>query len=934
MFSLMLQKILHKKWMVICLLIGNILLMAVAVSHPMYRVSSFQKMLTDEFEQYKEDNQCWPATFSVKYGSIKGGAGIGYNTMEEEAIKAVDKLRVGTKADVAVYQLSSQKGLAKVARDGEKDKRITLGAISKMNEHVELLYGDFPADTLADDGAIEVMVSDELMVTKDILLQDEFTFDSLSLPDGRKCVIRVVGVFRPVEEDSLYWELASDYVHTQVMASEILYRNTFFGEGVENQYSMSAIWRYALDYENIDITDVTYLLRTLDGFERSENLKGRISEDAYKQILSDYSSKATRIEATLTILQIPVLLLLCAFLYMISGQMLQMEQNEISLMRSRGASKRQILSLYVMQSSFLGILSMIIGIPLGALFCKMLGSATAFLQFSAVRSLEVRYAADIWLYGIAAFLVSVIMTTIPVLSYSGISIVNLKQSRSRQKKSLWKRMYLDIILLAISLYGYYSFKRSVGQMTEDVLTGRSLDPLLYISFSVFILGAGLFVARIQPWILKGWFALFKNHMKPSTYTSVIGAIRTGKKQEFIILFMILTVSIGISNTMIARTIVLNAVNNTRHVVGADITLKEKWSDNAAAVMHDPSLKLTYLEPDFSRYEVIPGVETATKVICDSNGKVEDGSVKLDVTIMGIKSKGFFDVTVMEDGLLPYSYIEYLNMLSVEPQAVLVSENFMIKHGYRLGDRIVFKNSDDKTATGYIYGFFNYWPGYEPVSYSLGEDGSVQTTDRYLIVSNLSYLNDKWGVYPYQVWMDVSDGGEGLYEWIENQPTLKLTALEDMEKEEEAIVRDTMFQGTNGILSMSFIVILLLCCVGYLIYWIMSIRSRELLFGVLRAMGMRKKEITWMLVVEQICSGLFAIVAGGGIGILASNMFVPMIQQAYAASEQVLPLKLITRTGDLVQLFAVIGIMLCVCLAVLGRIVSKMNISSALKLGED
>ena len=100
------------------------------------------------------------------------------------------------------------------------------------------------------------------------------------------------------------------------------------------------------------------------------------------------------------------------------------------------------------------------------------------------------------------------------------------------------------------------------------------------------------------------------------------------------------------------------------------------------------------------------------------------------------------------------------------------------------------------------------------------------------------------------------------------------------------------------------------------------------------MGMRKGEITWMLVVEQICSGLFSIVAGGGIGILSSRMFVPMIQQAYAASEQILPLQLMIRQGDLIQLFAMIGVMLCICLFVLGRIVSKMNISNALKLGED
>ena len=934
MFSFMLQKLLHKKWMVLCLLIGNVLLMAVTVSHPMYRVSSFQKMLTDEFEQYREDEQCWPAVFSVNYGTIKGGAGTGYKAMEEEAYRAVEQLQAGVVEQIGIFQLSSQKATASNARDGEKEKRITLGAISGLNEQVELLYGALPSDELAKDGAIEVMVSDRAMVEEDLLLGDEYTFDKVYLADNSVCRVRVVGIFRPLEEEDLYWELVGNAKDDMVFASETAFKNTFWGEDVESQYSMNACWSYCLNYEKIDITEVSYQLRTLDTLESSRNLEGRIHADDFEEILEEYRSKATRIEATLLILQIPVLLLLCAFLYMISGQMLQMEQNEISLMRSRGASRGQIIALYLMQSVFLGGVAVVIGIPLGALFCKLLGSSTAFLQFSATRSLRIRFTADIVLYAAAAFLVSVVMTTIPVLPYSRISIVNLKQSRSRQKRSLWKRMYLDFILLAISLYGYYSFRRSFGQVTEAVLTGQSLDPLLYVSFSLFILGAGLLMARLQPWLLKLVFALFKNRMKPSTYASLVGTIRTGKKQEFIILFMILTVSIGISNTVIARTIVLNAVNNTRHLVGADVTLQEKWTDNKGAVVRDPSVKLVYTEPDFSRYEVIPGVETATKVLFDKKARVEDGTVKLDVSVMGIKAQGFAKVTTMPEGLLPYSYTEYLNMLSVDSQAVLVSENFMIKQGYRLGDRITFENADGKVITGYIYGFFNYWPGYQPKMYSLGEDGSMQTTEQYLIVANLSYLQEKWGAYPYQVWMDVSDGGEGLYQWIEEQSSLQLLSLNDMAKEEERIVRDTMFQGTNGILSMSFIVILLLCCVGYLIYWIMSIRSRELLFGVLRAMGMRKGEITWMLVVEQICSGLFSIVAGGGIGILSSRMFVPMIQQAYAASEQILPLQLMIRQGDLVQLFAVIGVMLCICLFVLGRIVSKMNISNALKLGED
>lgn len=936
MLSLMLHKLLHKKWMVLCLLIGNILLIAVAVSYPMYKASSFQKMLTDEFAQYEEDNREWPAIFTVKYSTIKGGGEIGFSTMEEEACKANEKLGVQGKDAVITYSLASQKASSANARDGVETKRVTLAAISGMEEHVEMLYGVTPSEEVTADGFVEVMVSDGAMLEQDILLGDEYTFELYTLSNGQPLKVRVVGIFRVSDETEIYWQPVEGNIDRQVMISDTMFSSLFLGEGVESMYSLNGSWNFIWDYESIQTDDVNHILKTLDGLSRSKLLNGRIADGEYKSLLADYSSKSGRIEATLLILQIPVLLLLCAFLYMIAGQMLQMEQNEISLMRSRGASKRQILSLYFMQSVFLGLISLLPGLPLGTLCCKMLGSSTAFLEFSATRSLSIIFTPDIIFYGAAALLVSVVMTTIPVISYSGVSIVNLKQKRSRQKKTWWKRIYLDVILLAISLYGYYTFSRSSDRMLEDVLAGRSLDPLLYVSFSLFILGAGLFCARLQPLLLKAFYRMFKNHIKPSTYASVLSSIRTGARQEFIILFMILTVAIGISNTTIARTIVSNAVNNTRHLVGADITLQEAWANNKASVLRDSSLTVTYTEPEFSKWQAIPGVVNATPVLLDEKATLnKSGAGTTEITVMGIRTQGFYQVTTMQDGLLPYSYADYLNVLSAAPEAVVVSENFMTKQGMKLGDTVVYKNADGKTAVGYIYGFFTEWPSYNPMQYQVGDDGSIQAADNYMVVANLSYLQDKWGAYPYEVWLDVEDEGAGLYQWISEQSSLfSLTKLEDMFIEEGEIIRDTMFQGTNGILSMSFIVILLLCCVGYLIYWIMSIRSRELLFGVLRAMGMRKKEITWLLVVEQICSGFFAIVAGGIIGVISSRMFVPMIQQAYAATQQVLPLELITETKDLVQLFVIIGAMLMVCLIVLARIVSKMNISSALKLGED
>ena len=134
--------------------------------------------------------------------------------------------------------------------------------------------------------------------------------------------------------------------------------------------------------------------------------------------------------------------------------------------------------------------------------------------------------------------------------------------------------------------------------------------------------------------------------------------------------------------------------------------------------------------------------------------------------------------------------------------------------------------------------------------------------------------------------------------------------------------------------MGFLVILLLCGVGYLIYWILSIRSREMLFGILRANGMHRGEIFHILINEQIFCGGYSILVGIFIGKWACRMFVPILQNAYMVSDQVLPVRLITDEMDMVRLYVVVGTVLAICLVVLFLLVWKLNVTKALKLGEE
>ncbi len=99
-------------------------------------------------------------------------------------------------------------------------------------------------------------------------------------------------------------------------------------------------------------------------------------------------------------------------------------------------------------------------------------------------------------------------------------------------------------------------------------------------------------------------------------------------------------------------------------------------------------------------------------------------------------------------------------------------------------------------------------------------------------------------------------------------------------------------------------------------------------------GHDKKEIIQMLINEQIFSSGISILIGAGLGVLSSILFVPLVQIFYASTDQTVPLAVVFKAFDMIRLFSVIGIVIVICMVVLGKLISKINISQALKLGED
>lgn len=936
MLKVMLQKLWHKKWMVMCLLLGSILLIATVVSFPMYRNAAFDRMLQDEFQEYLAEKGEWPGRNEFVMVSKKDAGGKAMNKMETLMQNIYQSLGVTEKQTIYFYSLGKAEAHSLMNREDVSAVSLKIGFLSDLENYSNLLSGEmYSSEGMTDDGCYEAVISQACMVSANLLVGETLEMDALKDGDGNPIKIKIVGVFTEDSNEDFYWQNSADEMDGFCLINEELFRSQFTNEKA-GKFTITCKYSTLFDYENIRAVDVKHLKEQTTYLTEESPYRSTLSKPDYAGILDQFESKKGRIEATLFILQIPVLVLLCAFLFMISGQMYDMERNEISVIKSRGSSGGQIFRLYLYQSIFLTLFGALLGLPLGSLFCRLLGSARNFLEFTIRGELHITYTKDVFLYLLISILASVLIMTLPAIKHSKLSIVKLKQQKALKKRTWWEKCFLDVICLGVSLYGFYSFSGNQEALEINVLKGEALDPLLYISSSLFIMGLGLLFLRLQPLLVKFIYFLGKKFWKPASYASFTENIKNGRKQQSIMLFMILTISLGMFHAIVARTILQNATDNAEYLCGTDLMVKELWSNNGGLSADGSPAELQYTEPDFVKYARLDCVSAYSRVMYDEKAYIPStGNKRQNIILMGIHTKEFGEITSVSRDLLEKPYYTYLNELAAIPNGILVSRNFEGQLGYKVGDTITYNNNDKFSTTGKIIDFVDYWPGYIPNEKQLLPDGSVESIDNFLVVANYGPLVQSWGIVPYEVWMTLKDGAstDDFYDWVSAE-NVKVTKYVDKDATLTGVIEDPLLQGTNGVLTMGFIVTMILCIMGYLIYWIMSIRSREMLFGVLRACGMHKSEVFHMLINEQIFSGVLSILAGLGIGKLTSEMFVPMLQTAYAAANQVLPMQLITNTQDMIRLYGVVVLGMLVCLAVLILLVFKLNVAKALKLGEE
>jgi putative ABC transport system permease protein len=949
------RRILAQRGLALATCLGLVAAVAVTMSIPLYSDAVYQNILRTEITTQAADNtgSYTRPTFAFLYRYVGSWAGV----VSWDKLQPVDRYMsdqvsatLGLPRKVFVryfttdtFQLFSGQKTSYTIIDRPLEW-FYFAMASDLEKHVTLTEGTFPKTT-SQDSPIEVLVT-QVMADK-LGLQIGEIYNTFSQGDNgffnknEAFTIRVAGIWKATDPADKYWFYSLKSFENVIFMPEESF-TTRLSPKLKNGGINLALWYMVMDDSVVHSADVATILgRITTSMHQSAALLPQIRLDvAPTEALLQYRQSAQWLTLFLYSFSIPILGMILLFIGLVVDMSVSQRQNEIAVLRSRGATILQVAGMALLEGLLLGLVSLAAGIPIAQVVAGFFGKTRSFLDFSAQSSLKIDITLSALQFGLGAMIISLVAQVLPTLGAGRHTIISYKQDQARQlRKPWWQRMWLDVILLipagyGIYLLGYPLLTGGYQQSTSIPLVGSVIsrdpfqNPLLLLVPSLAILAVTLLIIRLLPY-LTGLVARLAGFTKSVGF--LLAARHLARTPGFYsapMILLILTLSLSTFTASLAQTLDKNLHDQTYYRNGADVSVSEKGQQvdangNPVQPGANPQTTQWFFLP-VSEHLKVPGVLAAARV-ADTPIEIKTGSSTIQAAFIGVDRVDFPQTAYWRRDFasLPLGYL--MNDLARTGEGVLVLRSFMEANALRPGDSlqiIAYPFGVNKDLTMTIVGTFDYFPTWYP------DQGP-------LIVGNLDYFFEQvGGEFPYDVWLKTDPKADyptlinavrELYMHLSNEKVSPLELIAEQARPER--------QGFFGLLSVGFVSLALLTVLGFLLYALFSFRRRFIELGMLRAVGLSSFQMIVFLASELAVLILVGLGAGTGLGIWVSNLFIPSLQVGDTVAARIPPFIVQIDWGSVFQIYILFGFLFFAALSVLTAMLLRMKIFQAVKLGE-
>jgi len=508
----------------------------------------------------------------------------GFQTLDDE-IKAQLQAALGQHLDRVVRTAGSEWMFPWVDGQPATGQRVNLRFYEGIQDHVEYVAGGWPDEPSDSPDVIRAVISDGMARSFVLRVGDRLPLSLRQNSAEPDVWIEVAGIVRPQNPRDPYWfgEFSPLTSQSAGRYSVILSEDAFFSAigslfpGDESVPSaaeeVDLAWHALLRPDSLSVADIeplqaqlTRLNAELDTFQPPLTL-----DTGMPEVLASFQKQLETIRAPLYILIAEVMLLALYYVTMVSALSMRQVEREFAILRSRGVSGWQIISIQLVETLIVLAVAFLSGPWLGAGLVKGLSWAGPLADVGQADWGWSLSQSGWWAAGVGtlACLAGLLLPLGPALRRS---IVTHQQMATRPTSPpWWQRMYLDVFVLVGGLVLLWRL-RLYGEMTTGGPGGARLDWLLLLSPVAFLLGGATILLRVFPLVLRALASLAARRPGLAGALALWQASRNPTHVTRLVLLLTLAIALGNLSTGLNTTLDQSEQDRATYLAGNDLRL--------------------------------------------------------------------------------------------------------------------------------------------------------------------------------------------------------------------------------------------------------------------------------------------------------------------------------------------------------------------------
>ncbi|MEM9747341.1 MAG: FtsX-like permease family protein [Actinomycetota bacterium] len=768
-------------------------------------------------------------------------------------------------------------------RDDERLATVSFTAVTGFAERARVVDGDIPetVDGRSTDGdVIPVVVEREFAETGAISVGDRLAV--VTLGGGAPATVEVevaavwtdgavTGPFGPA--DAFRSDLI---VPISVIADDLSIR---FDELLE-----STRWSLELDRSAITADSVASILRSTDRLTaRAEILAPGTRElNSPAGLLRAVRDDQRSLEAGLRSFSLPLLVLALGVGALVVGIVIGLRDREFAQLRRRGDPPGRLLGGAFVEAVIVAAGAAVLGVVGARLVAIVLGRTATFFRFTREAGPSVDVGIATWrlaaFAGVGLVLLQCVVTGLALRRASP----GRRSERAGSDRPWWQRSYLDVV--AVLVIAFVTWR---GLRADSGRAALLDDPAVVLLPSIAAVAAALLVVRVAPEVMRALASLLERTGSAAALTAARRSARVPGELAAPLVLLVVTASLATFTASLAVTLDRQLVDEAHHRIGSSVSVVDTGRTGVVAIPAvvveaatspvAPSADERLREPPtadihvpLAAYADLWGVNRASPIVETTGSALHDDGAIPGVRYVGVDPVSFADLSFWRSDYADEDLDTLMARLAVTPDGALITSDLARRHGLRIGETIRLDLRDSRPLGRVAYdaevvGVVDQFPRWSPdddVGLVIGRADTLAAVssgsrDRLVLVDLDARFDER-----ARVAADVANAGGDL------GPLRRVENIIDRAR------TDPGRQGVLGLLTLGVALAVVLTFAGFVVTTVTSFRRRSTELGVLRAMGLSRREMTTLALFDLVGVMTIALVAAVVVGVGLGRWFIP------------------------------------------------------------